>query len=94
MKQNLNQSRIMRYFFLVLCLFFFNVSLSQDVQPVEVIKSDKQVTELFDEIGNKELKLDVLDFLSQPALNVSFEKINDPYSSFGAGVFVNFNDNN
>ena len=94
MKQNLNQSRIMRYFFLVLCLFFFNVSLSQVVQPVEVIKSDRQVTELLDELGNHEIKLDVIDFLTQPALNIGYEKINDPYSSFGADVFVNFNDNN
>ena len=67
---------------------------SQDVQQVEVLKNDKQVTELFDEIGNSEIKLDVIDLLSQPALNIGYEKINDSYSSYGADIFLNFNDNN
>ena len=67
---------------------------SQDVQQVEVLKNDKQVTELFDEIGDSEIKLDVIDFLTQPALNIGYEIINDSYSSYGAEVFLNFNDNN
>ena len=67
---------------------------SQDVQQVEVLKNDKQVTELFDEIGDSEIKLDVIDFLTQPALNIGYEKINDSYSSYGAEVFLHFNDNN
>ena len=66
---------------------------SQDVQQVEVLKNDKQVTELFDEIGDSEIKLDVIDFLTQPALNIGYEIINDSYSSYGAEVFLNFNDN-
>ena len=66
----------------------------QDVQQVEVLKNDKQVTELFDEIGDSEIKLDVIDFLTQPALNIGYEIINDSYSSYGAEVFLNFNDNN
>ena len=36
---------------------------SQDVQQVEVLKNDKQVTELFDEIGDSEIKLDVICLL-------------------------------
>ena len=37
----------------------FSVSFAQqEVQQVEVIKSDKQVTELFDELGDKEIKLE------------------------------------
>ena len=67
---------------------------SQDVQQVEILKNDKQVTELFDKIGGSEIKLDVIDFLTQPALNIGYEKINDSYSSYGAEVFLNFNDNN
>ena len=67
---------------------------SQDVQQVEVLKNDKQVTDLFDEIGDSEIKLDVIDFLTQPALNIGYEIINDSYSSYGAEVFLNFNDNN
>ena len=84
----------MKCHFTILCLFLFNITFSQDVQQVEVLKNDKQVEELFDELGDSELKLDVIDLLSQPALNIGYEKINDSYSSYGAEVFLNFNDNN
>ena len=82
----------MRYFLLPLFILLFTIGYSQDVQQVEVIKSDRQVSELLDEIGNQELKLDVIDLLTQPALNVGYEKINDAYSSFGADLFLNLND--
>ena len=82
----------MRYFLLQLFMLLFTIGYSQDVQQVEVIKSDRQVSELLDEIGNQELKLDVIDLLTQPALNVGYEKINDAYSSFGADLFLNLND--
>ena len=84
----------MRYFLLPLFMLLFTIGFSQDVQQVEVLKNDKQVTELFDQIGDSEIKLDVIDFLTQPALNIGYEKINDSYSSYGAEVFLNFNDNN
>ena len=84
----------MKSHFTILCLFFFNITFSQDVQQVEVLKNDKQVEELFDKLGDSELKLDVIDLLSQPALNIGYEKINDSYSSYGADIFLNFNDNN
>jgi len=84
----------MRYFLLPLFTLLFTQGYSQDIQQVEVLKNDKQVTELFDEIGDSEIKLDVLDFLSQPALNIGYEIINDSYSSYGADLFLNFNDNN
>ena len=84
----------MRCFLIPLFILLFTIAYGQDVQPVEVIKSDRQVTELLDELGNHEIKLDVLDFLTQPAFNIGYEKINDSYSSYGADVFFNFNDNN
>ena len=84
----------MRYSLVLIFILFFNHMFSQDVQQVEVLKNDKQVTELFDEIGDSEIKLDVIDFLTQPALNIGYEIINDSYSSYGAEVFFNFNDNN
>ncbi len=84
----------MRYFLLPLFILLFTIGYSQDVQQVEVIKSDRQVSELLDEIGNSEIKLDMIDFLTQPALNIGYEIINDAYSSYGAEVFLNFNDNN
>lgn len=84
----------MRYSLVLIYILCFNHMFSQDVQQVEVLKNDKQVTELFDEIGDSEIKLDVIDFLTQPALNLGYEIINDSYSSYGAEVFFNFNDNN
>ena len=83
-----------KIFLPILSLLFSFSYAQQELQKVEVIKSDKQVTELFDELGNHEIKLDVIDFLTQPALNIGYEKINDSYSSYGADVFLNFNDNN
>ena len=84
----------MRFTLALLHILFFNCVFSQDVQQVEILKNDKQVTELFDQIGDSEIKLDVIDFLTQPALNIGYEIINDSYSSYGAEVFLNFNDNN
>ena len=82
----------MRYFSLTLFILLFTQGYSQDVQKVEIIKDDRQISELLDEIGNQELKLDVIDLLTQPALNVGYEKINDAYSSFGADLFLNLNE--
>ena len=42
----------MRYFLLPLFILLFTIGYSQDVQQVEVIKSDRQVSELLDEIGD------------------------------------------
>ena len=84
----------MRYTLALIHILFFNYVLSQDVQQVEVLKNDNQVIELFDEIGDSEIKLDVVDFLTQPAIKIGYEKINDSYSSYGAEVFLNFNNNN
>ena len=84
----------MRHSLVLIYIFFFSQAFGQDVQQVEVLKNDKQVAELFDEIGDSEIKLDVIDFLTQPALNIGYEIINDSYSSYGAEVFLNFNDNN
>ena len=84
----------MRCFLIPLFILLFTKAYGQDVQQVEVIKSDRQVTELLDELGSHEIKLDVIDFLTLPALNIGYEKINDSYSSYGADLFFNFNDNN
>ena len=78
--------------FFFLC--YFNMYGQSTVEKVRVIKDDKQIDDLFDEIGSNELKLDIFDILSQPALQITYEKINDPYSSFGADIFLNFNDTN
>ena len=79
---------------IIIPLLFCITSYSQnDVQNVKVIKDDSQVKELINSLGKNEVKLDVIDILSQPALNVSYERILDSYSSFGGDIFINFNDN-
>jgi len=47
---------------------------------------------LFDELGANELKLDLIDLLGFPAFDINFERILDPYSSFGLGLFLMIND--
>ena len=47
----------------------------------------------FEELGQNELKLDLIDILSVPALDITYERIKDPYSSFGASLYLNAGDN-
>ncbi len=84
----------MKQLILFFILFTLSINSQNNTQNVRVIQDDKQIDKLFVEIGSNELKLDILDILSQPALQITYEKINDPYSSFGADIFLNFNDTN
>ena len=67
---------------------------AQTVQKVEVIKSDDQINKLFNEIGNNELKVDLLDLIANTSIDVTYEKINDPYSSYGASIYLNLSGDN
>ena len=87
------QSQNVRYVLILIAFFFFNYTFGQDVQQVEVLKNDKQVEKLFDELGDSEIKLDVFDLLTLPALNFGYEKIIDLYSSYGVEVYLNFDKN-
>ena len=70
----------MKKIFLIIISLLSTFSFAQqELQKVEVIKSDKQVTELLEKIGDTELKIDVIDILAQPALNIGYEKIIDAY---------------
>ena len=66
---------------LLTLLFIFSLtSYSQNnVQQVEVVKTDTQIEEFSKQIGTEEFKLDFLDLLVFPALSVGYEKINDSY---------------
>jgi hypothetical protein len=79
-------------------LFLFLISSlylsAQTVQKVEVIKSDDQINKLFNEIGNNELKVDLLDLIANTSIDVTYEKINDPYSSYGASIYLNLSGDN
>ncbi len=81
----------MKYIYIITVLFFISLN-SQEVQKVEVLKNDNQINELFDELGTNELKLDLLDILSVPAFDITYERIKDPYSSFGASLYLNAGD--
>lgn len=75
-------------------IFFFSISLysfSQEIQQVEVIKSEKQIEKLTELIGQNEIKIDFLDLIIFPALTVGYEKNRDSSTAFGATMFINFN---
>jgi hypothetical protein len=66
---------------------------AQNTQKVEVVKNDNQISDLFEELGQNELKLDLIDILSLPAFDITYERIKDPYSSYGVSIFLNVSDN-
>ena len=82
----------MKYTYLLILLISISIN-SQEVQKVEVLKNDNQINELFDELGANELKLDSIDMIALPAFDITYERIKDPYSSFGASLFLNVSDN-
>ena len=67
------------------------VSIAQEVQKVEVIKSDTQIENLNKLLGQNEIKIDFLDFVLFPALTVGYEKSRNSSTAFGATIFINFN---
>ena len=69
----------MKYITVLILLFSISIN-SQEVQQVEVVKNDNQISELFEELGQNELKLDLIDILSLPAFDITYERIKDPYS--------------
>ncbi len=77
-------------------LFFFNLAIfpQEEVKKVEIVSTDNQIVELFDKLGDKEIKLDITDLIIFPAFEFTYEKIQDPYSSFGLGLFLNLSDHN
>ena len=78
---------------LLLSLCFTFYAQAQTVQKVEIIKNDKQINELIEELGLNELKIDLLDLISETSLDITYEKLNDPYSSYGAGVYIKLSEN-
>ena len=82
----------MKYITLLILLFSISIN-SQEIQQVEVVKSDNQISELFEKLGQNELKLDLGDMLGFPAFDINYERIKDPYSSFGVSLFLNVSNN-
>ena len=82
----------MKYITILILLFSISIN-SQEVQQVEVVKNDNQISELFEELGQNELKLDLGDMIGFPAFDINYERIKDPYSSFGVSLFLNVSNN-
>jgi hypothetical protein len=74
----------------LLIIAFSNFFIAQEVQKVEIIKTDDQISNLFDQLGTNEIKLDLIDLIAYPAFDITYEKIKNPYTSFGASLFINF----
>ncbi len=74
----------------LLVIAFSNFLIAQEVQKVEIIKTDNQISNFFDQLGKNEIKLDLIDIIAYPALDITYEKIKNPYNSFGASLFINF----
>lgn len=79
---------IMKKLFLIILIIPL-ISLTQEIQQVEVIKSEKQIEKLTELVGENEIKIDFLDFLLFPALTVAYEKTSNSYSGFGSTLFLN-----
>jgi len=76
-----------------LLILFFLVPLyiiSQEVQKVEVVKSDTQIDNLNELLGQNEIKVDFLDFILFPALTLGYEKNRNSSTAYGATMFINF----
>ena len=80
--------------FKLLLLFNLAIFSQEEVKKVEIVSTDNQIVELFDKLGDKEIKLDITDLIIFPAFEFTFEKIQDPYSSIGLGLFLNLSDHN
>lgn len=80
--------------FKLLLLFNLAIFSQEEVKKVEIVSTDNQIVELFDKLGDKEIKLDITDLIIFPAFELTFEKIQDPYSSIGLGLFLNLSDHN
>ena len=58
---------------IIILLLFPLISFSQqDVQKVEVVKSDAQIEQFTSSLGKNELKVDFLDFFIFPALTIGY----------------------
>ena len=64
----------MKKILLILFFLFPLYNISQEVQKVEVVKSDTQIENLNELLGQNEIKIDFLDFIIFPALTLGYEK--------------------
>tara|TARA_B100001057_G_scaffold358859_1_gene361024 strand:- start:554 stop:1129 length:576 start_codon:yes stop_codon:yes gene_type:complete len=75
---------------IILLLFIPLLSIAQEVQKVELVKSDTQIENLNKLLGKNEIKIDFLDFIIFPALSLGYEKNRNSSTAYGATIFINF----
>ena len=79
-----------------LITLFFIITLtsySQDkIQQVEVVKTDTQIVNFANEIGQQEFRIDFFDLLVLGSLQVGYEKMNDTSTALGVTTLINFGD--
>lgn len=80
----------MKKILLILFFLFPLYNISQEVQKVEVVKSDTQIENLNELLGQNEIKVDFLDFILFPALTLGYEKNRNSSTAYGATMFINF----
>ena len=80
----------MKKILLILFFLFPLYIISQEVQKVEVVKSDTQIENLNELVGQNEIKIDFLDFIIFPALTLGYEKNRNSSTAYGATMFINF----
>jgi len=80
----------MKKILLIISVLIPLLSISQETQKVEVIKSDTQIEKLTELLGQNEIKIDFLDFIIFPALTVGYERSRNSSTAFGATMFINF----
>ena len=80
----------MKKILLILFFLFPLYIISQEVQKVEVVKSDTQIENLNKLLGQNEIKIDFLDFIIFPALTLGYEKNRNSSTAYGATMFINF----
>ena len=68
----------------LLIIAFSNMLIAQEVQKVEVVRTDDQISNLFDELGTNEIKLDLIDIIAYPAFDITYEKISFYQLSFNS----------
>ena len=63
------------FFPFLFLIAFSNFLIAQEVQKVEIVRTDDQISNLFDELGTNEIKLDLVDIIAFPAFDITYEKI-------------------
>jgi hypothetical protein len=83
-------NRITPILFIVIASF--TIQAQEEPIQVEIVKDSSY--EFVDPFGKQELRLNMLDLLSGPALHVFYERVVDASNSYGVSTFLDLSDNN